>query len=163
MGENLHYESVVYFKEPHNEQEYYWPTIYRTGAAVVLDVTKTRNAERKSGKVHEEQKGNRETTQRMGNKVTDRAKVGSCFSFSHFRVRSLFFIPRFSSILACGHKRWRDRKYVCVRRLVAFRITCWVSERFFSAFDKAVNLICELSVSVSGLNRLSSIRLPSIS
>ena len=71
----------------------------------MLDVTKTRNAERKSGKVHEEQKGNRETTQRMGNKVTDRAKVGSCFSFSHFRVRSLFFIPRFSSILACGHKR----------------------------------------------------------
>ena len=62
----------------------------------MLDVTKTRNAERKSGKVHEEQKGNRETTQRMGNKVTDRAKVGSCFSFSH--------VPRFSSILACGHK-----------------------------------------------------------
>ena len=72
----------------------------------MLDVTKlATNAERKSGKVHEEQKGNRETTQRMGNKVTDRAKVGSCFSFSHFRVRSLFFIPRFSSILACGHKR----------------------------------------------------------
>ena len=23
MGENLHYESVVYFKEPHNGQEYY--------------------------------------------------------------------------------------------------------------------------------------------
>ena len=133
----------------------------------------TRNLERESGKVHEEQKGNRETTQRMGNKVTDRAKVGSCFSFSHFRVRSLFFTPRFSSILACRHRRisgrrfspprWRDRKYVCVRRLVAFRITCWVSERFFSAFDKAINLICELSVSVSGLNRLSSIRLPSIS
>ena len=83
------------------------------------------NAERKSEKVHEEQKGNRETTQRMGNKVTDRAKVGSCFSFYHFRVRSLFLIPRFSSILACRHRRisgrrfsppgWRDRKYVCVR------------------------------------------------
>ena len=99
----------------------------------MLDVTKTRNAERKSGKVHEEQRGNRETTQRMGNKVTDRAraKVGCHFSFSHFRVRSLFFIPRFSSILACGHGRisgrrfsppgWRDRKYVCVRRLVASR------------------------------------------
>ena len=26
MCENLHYESV-YFKELHNEQEYYWPTI----------------------------------------------------------------------------------------------------------------------------------------
>ena len=81
--------------------------------------------------MHEEQKGNRETTQRMGNKVTDRAKVGSRFSFFHFRVRSLFFIPRLSSILACGHRRisgrrfspagWRDRKYVCVRRLVASR------------------------------------------
>ena len=56
--------------------------------------------------MHEGQKGNRETTQRMGNKVTDRAKVGSRFSFyPHCRVRSLFFIPRFSSILACGHRR----------------------------------------------------------
>ena len=35
MGENLHYESV-YFKELHNEKEYYWPIIYRAGAAVVL-------------------------------------------------------------------------------------------------------------------------------
>ena len=39
MGENLHYESVVYFKEPHNEQEYYLLTIYRTGAAVVSTIT----------------------------------------------------------------------------------------------------------------------------
>ena len=39
MGENLHYESVVYFKEPHKEQEYYLPTIYRTGAAVVSTIT----------------------------------------------------------------------------------------------------------------------------
>ena len=39
MCENIHYESV-YFKELiHNEQEYYWPTIYRTGAAVVVTVT----------------------------------------------------------------------------------------------------------------------------
>ena len=38
MCENLHYESV-YFKELHNEQEYYWPTIYRTGAAVVSTIT----------------------------------------------------------------------------------------------------------------------------
>ena len=62
-----------------------------------MDVTKTRNAERESGKVHEEQRGNGETTQRMGNDVTDRAKakVGSHFSFSHFRVYALFFIPRF--------------------------------------------------------------------
>ena len=53
------------------------------------------------------QKGEGETTQRMGNKVTDtaRAKVGSHFSFSHFRVRSLLLIPRFSSILACGDRR----------------------------------------------------------
>ena len=36
--ENLHYESV-YFKELHNQQEYYWPTIYRTGAAVVSAIT----------------------------------------------------------------------------------------------------------------------------
>ena len=38
MCENLHYESV-YFKELHNQQEYYWPTIYRTGAAVVSTIT----------------------------------------------------------------------------------------------------------------------------
>ena len=38
MCENLHYESV-YFKELHNEQEYYWPTIYRVGAAVVTTIT----------------------------------------------------------------------------------------------------------------------------
>ena len=61
--------------------------------------------------MHEEQKGNWETTQRMGNKVTDRAKVGSCFSFSHFCVRSLFFIPPFSSILAYGHGRISGRRF----------------------------------------------------
>ena len=38
MCENLHYESV-YFKELHNEQEYYCPTIYRAGAAVVSTIT----------------------------------------------------------------------------------------------------------------------------
>ena len=38
MCENLHYESV-YFKELHNKQEYYWPTIYRAGAAVVSTIT----------------------------------------------------------------------------------------------------------------------------
>ena len=38
MCENLPYESV-YFKELHNEQEYYWPTIYIEGAAVVLTIT----------------------------------------------------------------------------------------------------------------------------
>ena len=38
MCENLHYESV-YFKELHNRQEYYWPTIYRTGAAVMSTIT----------------------------------------------------------------------------------------------------------------------------
>ena len=37
MCENLHYESV-YFKELNNEQEYYWPTIYRAGAALVWTV-----------------------------------------------------------------------------------------------------------------------------
>ena len=83
----------------------------------------TRNGNR--GTCMGKQKGEGETTQRMGNEVTDRAKVGSHFSFSHFRVRSLFCIPRFSSILAYGHRRisgrrfsppgWRDRKYVCVR------------------------------------------------
>ena len=36
--ENLHYESL-YFKELHNNQEYYWPTIYRAGAAVVSAIT----------------------------------------------------------------------------------------------------------------------------
>ena len=38
MCENLPYE-LVYFKELHNEQEYYWPAIYRTGAAVVSTIT----------------------------------------------------------------------------------------------------------------------------
>ena len=38
MCQNLRYESV-YFKELHKEQEYYWPTIYRTGAAVVSTIT----------------------------------------------------------------------------------------------------------------------------
>ena len=38
MCENLPYESV-YFKELYNEQEYYWPTIYIEGAAVVLTIT----------------------------------------------------------------------------------------------------------------------------
>ena len=38
MCENLLYESV-YFKELHNEQEYYCPTIYREGAAVVSTIT----------------------------------------------------------------------------------------------------------------------------
>ena len=37
MSENLHYESV-YFKEPDNDQEYYWPTTYRAGAAVVSTI-----------------------------------------------------------------------------------------------------------------------------
>ena len=38
MCENFHYESA-YFKELHNEQEYHWPTIYKTGAAVVWTIT----------------------------------------------------------------------------------------------------------------------------
>ena len=38
MCENLRYESV-YFKELHNQQKYYWPTIYKTGAAVVSTIT----------------------------------------------------------------------------------------------------------------------------
>ena len=37
MCEHLHYESV-YFKELQNEQEYYGPTIYRAGAAVVSTI-----------------------------------------------------------------------------------------------------------------------------
>ena len=38
MCENLRYESV-YFEELHNDQEYYWPTIYRAGKAVVSTIT----------------------------------------------------------------------------------------------------------------------------
>ena len=38
MCENLPYESI-YFKELHNEQECYCPTIYRAGAAVVSTIT----------------------------------------------------------------------------------------------------------------------------
>ena len=38
MCESLHYESV-YFKELHNDQEHYWPTIYRAGAAVEITIT----------------------------------------------------------------------------------------------------------------------------
>ena len=40
MCENLHYESLyVYFKELHNDQEYYWPTIYKAGEAAVSAIT----------------------------------------------------------------------------------------------------------------------------
>ena len=42
MCENLHYGSV-YFKELHNDKEYYWPTIYRAGAAVVSIITSFNN------------------------------------------------------------------------------------------------------------------------
>ena len=38
MCANVHYESV-YFKELHNDQEYYWLTIYPAGAAVVSTIT----------------------------------------------------------------------------------------------------------------------------
>ena len=38
MCENRPYESV-YFKELHNEQECYWPTIYRAGTAVMSTIT----------------------------------------------------------------------------------------------------------------------------
>ena len=38
MCKNLHYESVC-FKELHNEQEYYWSTTYRTGAAVLSTIS----------------------------------------------------------------------------------------------------------------------------
>ena len=70
-----------------------------------------RNGNRGKGMGKQKREG--KTTQRMGNEVTDRAraKVGSHFSFSHFRVRSLFFIPRFSSILACGHRRISGRRF----------------------------------------------------
>ena len=38
LYESVYYESV-YFKELHNDQEYYWPTIYRAGATVVSTIT----------------------------------------------------------------------------------------------------------------------------
>ena len=38
MCENLQYE-LVYFKELHNEQEYYWPVIRKAGAALVSTIT----------------------------------------------------------------------------------------------------------------------------
>ena len=38
MCENFHYESA-YVKELHNKQEYHWPTIYKTGEAVVSTIT----------------------------------------------------------------------------------------------------------------------------
>ena len=44
MCERLNYESV-YFKEVHNDQEYYRPTIYRTGAAVVSTITSLLNSD----------------------------------------------------------------------------------------------------------------------
>ena len=34
------FNQSVYFKELHNDQEYYWPTTYRTGAAVVSTITR---------------------------------------------------------------------------------------------------------------------------
>ena len=36
---NIFIMKSVYFKELHNEQEYYCPTIYRAGAAVVSTIT----------------------------------------------------------------------------------------------------------------------------
>ena len=36
---NIFIMKSLYFKEIHNEQEYYCPTIYRTGAAVVSAIT----------------------------------------------------------------------------------------------------------------------------
>ena len=42
MCENLPYESV-YFKELHNEQECYWATINRAGAAVVSTIPRLHN------------------------------------------------------------------------------------------------------------------------
>ena len=41
MCKNLH--ESVYFKELHDEQEYYSPTIYRTGAAVVSTTASNNN------------------------------------------------------------------------------------------------------------------------
>ena len=38
LCENLDYESV-YFKELHNDQAFYWPTIYKAGQAIVSTVT----------------------------------------------------------------------------------------------------------------------------
>ena len=40
MSENFQYE-LVYFKELHNEQEYYWPTIHKAGAALVSTIYST--------------------------------------------------------------------------------------------------------------------------
>ena len=44
MCEHFNYESV-YFKEVHNDQEYYRPTIYRAGAAVVSTITSLLNSD----------------------------------------------------------------------------------------------------------------------
>ena len=50
MCENLPYESV-YFKELHNEQEYYWPSIYRAGEAVVSTITSIFESDQKGRKL----------------------------------------------------------------------------------------------------------------
>ena len=50
MCENLPYESV-YFKELHNEQEYYWRSIYRAGAAVVSTITSIFESDQKGRKL----------------------------------------------------------------------------------------------------------------
>ena len=50
MCETLPYESV-YFKELHNEQEYYWPSIYRAGAAVVSTITSIFESDQKGRKL----------------------------------------------------------------------------------------------------------------
>ena len=42
MCEILQYE-LVYFKELHNDQEYYWLTIYRAGAAIMSSITSLKN------------------------------------------------------------------------------------------------------------------------
>ena len=51
---NIFIMKSVYFKELHNEQEYYCPTIYRAGAAVVSTITSYINTNEIPGELSRE-------------------------------------------------------------------------------------------------------------
>ena len=60
---------------------------------ITLDVTKTRKAEGDLRNVHGKQKGEGGTTQRMGNKVTDRAGAHKLLPFFNFPFPCSFSVP----------------------------------------------------------------------
>ena len=90
MCENLHYESV-YFKEPDNQQEYYKPTIYRTGAAVACSRLRDGGGKSFSNKKCEKRAG-------LGRDIFPAATApfpkscASYFRFTRFNTFPLYYL-----------------------------------------------------------------------